>query len=194
MAENGEKQAVIVLTVQGQDNNTPVIYFSCFNTLEDAQTHCKIVNTIKQNEHEWVYSRIINYSEKYRVSKPAKFSFDIINMLSVEDLGKITSYWCSREGKDDYEFYFLFQALKGTSDEIMKRFFNDKNVNGIDWETLHKKQYETFEDFKSLIESLEISPCLIKEAQDEMIKTIIELSINGKLLYPLIKIEEDKKI
>jgi hypothetical protein len=190
MVENKDKQTVTVLTVYENDNSVPVIYFSCFNSLDDAHTHCKIINTLESKENEWVYARIINLSEKYQISKPIKYSFDIIKILCDEDINKITGYWCSKEGGDDDEFYFLFQSLKNTSDEILKRFFNDKYVNNINWETFDKKEYETFEDFKSTIESIiEVSSGLIKDAQDKILESIIELSKKGELLYPLNKIK-----
>jgi flagellar motor switch protein FliG len=179
---------ITVLTVHGKDDSDPAIYFSNFNTLKDAHAHCRIVNTLTPKENEWLYARIVKYSEKYRLAKPpVKYDFEILRMLSDEDIKTIEKLIY----KKFRDFYVLSRALKGASKELQERFFDDNNINQIDPETYAKREFETLDEFRSYLESIDDSDALVKEARGDILKIITELMAKGELLFPLSKIDAD---
>jgi flagellar motor switch protein FliG len=185
---NDEKQAIVVITVHGKDECPPVVFFSYFNTLEDAHRHCQIVNTLNIKEHEWIYARIITDSEKYQLAKPVKYDFGIFKILSDRDIDKIEKYMRYELHLDHYPF---LQALKGASGEIQERFFRDYFVNPLESETYSERESATFGEFKSYLESLDESFGNVMDAQNRLLKIVNELEARGELLFPLVKVEDD---
>jgi flagellar motor switch protein FliG len=184
---NIDGKQYIVLTIHGKDGGIPVIYFSCFTTLKDAHIHCKIINTLKPGNNEWIYARIIDYSKKYQLSKPPeKYDFEILRLLSNEDIQKV-------EGmiyKKYEDFFILVKALKGASGETQERFFTDYKVNPINSTTYTSKEYETLDEFKSFLASIDDSVELVKEAKNAILKIINELFNKGELLFPLVETDD----
>ncbi|MDR0997631.1 MAG: hypothetical protein LBL70_01070, partial [Treponema sp.] len=191
--KNGEqKNNILVLTVHGNDGSEPDIYFSLFNTLDDAHTHCRVTNTLKLNGSEWVLARIIKYSEKYRLTKPVEYSFDVLEKMTNQDIWRIENFL--HECKYDSEGYMFWKALKGASRELQEKLFRySYHVNPVDYPNndYGNRMYKTFDEFLSELESMDESPENIREAQENILKTIVDLSINGELLFPLVKINDN---
>jgi flagellar motor switch protein FliG len=182
------KHVITVLTVHGKNDGVPAIYFSNFNTLKDAHTHCKIVNTLTRKENEWIYARIVRYSEKYQLAKPPlKYDFEILEILSDEDIKTIENFIYRRF----QDFYVFSKALKGASNKLQEKFFYDDNINQLDPETYAKREFETLDEFHSYLESIDDSDGLVKEARDDILKIINELINKGELLFPLSKLDAD---
>ncbi|MDR3139462.1 MAG: hypothetical protein LBT95_07285, partial [Treponema sp.] len=53
------------------------------------------------------------------------------------------------------------------------------------------RMYKTFDEFQSMLESLEESAENIREAQEDIFEIIIDLATKGELLFPLVKISDD---
>jgi hypothetical protein len=192
MVNEEQKTNILVLTVHGNDGSEPDIYFSLFNTLDDAHAHCRVTNTLKLNGSEWVLARIIKYSEKYRLSKPAGYSFDILERMTGTDIDKIENF--AYEHKGDSEGYLFHKALKGASPELQEKFFKYSYlVNPVDYPNndYGNRMYKTIEEFQSELESMDESEETIREAQEDILKIIIDLSTKGELLFPLVKINDN---
>lgn len=180
MVETNKNEKIKVLTVHGKSKDTPEIFFTFFDLLEDAHKHCKIINTIELNNDEWTYARIINDSEKYKLKKPSKYNFNIFERLCEKDIGGIV-----REIDDDG--YSFLQALKGANNKIRERFFDFDHINPFD-DDYKNREHKTIEDFFSYLDSLDESPEKVKSAQDYILYITNELEKKGELLYPLVEI------
>jgi flagellar motor switch protein FliG len=83
----------------------------------------------------------------------------------------------------------FMKALKGASREMREKFFRYSYlVNPIDYpnDDYGNRMYKTFEEFQSALESMKETSENVREAQEDILEIIIDLSTDGELLFPLV--------
>ena len=159
--DNGK---TIVVTAYGQNKSVNKIAVSSFDVSKDANTYCKIINSVELNGGCWIFAKILSENTQYELDVfiPLNFS-DVIIKLDNRAVQKVLR---------EVDLYEIAKSLKD----------QDETVKGKIFINMSKRASKMLKEDMEVMGSITIND--IKETQEKILMVIRYLEEVGEIIIP----------
>jgi flagellar motor switch protein FliG len=159
-----DNRKTIVVTAYGQNKGINKIAVSYFDVFEDANTYCKIINSIELNGDYWIYAKTLSENTQYKLNVfiPLNFS-DVIIKLDNRAVQKVLK---------EVDSYEIAKSLKDQDENVREKIF----IN------MSKRASKMLKEDMEVMGSITIND--IKETQEKILIVIQYLEEIGEIIIP----------